>query len=979
MTGGTINGVATGGNYFSMNVGRGSADSEGTFNQSGGSVFINGGAFNVGAAGATGAYNMSGNALVDMGGGTVYIGTGTGGNGTLHIGGDAQFVIGGTSGQFYVGENNGHGTVIQDGAGSLVNSTALNGINLGTAVGAPAGAGGVGEYLLSAGELRLGGSGPNAGLKLGVDAAGEGTFTQTGGLVSLNSGQIRFGPGTGTYNLNGGTLAVNVANPFLDLGGESNFNLGGGTIAGLTSFSTTLGFNLTEGTTSTFDASTGTSSTLSGVLEGTGALKKAGDGTLILNAANTYSGGTWVSDGTLELGANGSLASSGILQVDAGATFDLNDHDQEVASLFGAGTVLVGTGAFTAGGDDANAAFSGTITMTNQGNQSPYGTFTKVGTGTLTIDGATFELGETYIQQGKMAQTSGNTSVSYLAVGEGRTSGTPNVGGLDVSGGTITFGTGLQVGSWGGQGTVNQTGGAVQILPECGNPANCSAMHIGNQGGTGTYNISGGELNLTGRLNTIGRSTGTNPGSTGTLNISGTGVVDVAPIGGDPSGLIIGFGNANAAQAQSQGTVNQTGGTLRIHNGATLNIGGQNTSTGVYNLYGGALEIGGSSLVAGYQNANPNYEFNLGGGTIKVIEAALTTDVDATLSGVSTIDTNGFGATWSGDLSGDGALVKAGDGALIFNAANTYTGGTEIAAGTLRLGTGGSLAATGALQIDDLGTFDLNGHTQTVGEFAGAGDVLLGLGALTAGGALNTEFSGSFSGAGTFEKKGSGTLYLTGDSSLFTGDTIVNGGKLVVNGALASEVTVESGTLGGSGTIGGLIVSGDGTMAPGNSIGTINVGGNVIFQPQSIYELEVGPMGQTDLISATGTATTNGGTVAITQVGPVSVGTTYTILTAAGGRNGMFEGVTGDFAFLTPTLGYDATDVFLNFARNGINFIDLADTPNQRAVAGALDQFPQHRSALRNHSRRRRSRCSASLRCAVWRNARERLQRACYR
>ena len=70
MTGGTINGVPSGGNYFSMNVGRGSADSEGTFNQSGGSVFINGGAFNVGAEGATGTYNMSGNALVNMGIGT---------------------------------------------------------------------------------------------------------------------------------------------------------------------------------------------------------------------------------------------------------------------------------------------------------------------------------------------------------------------------------------------------------------------------------------------------------------------------------------------------------------------------------------------------------------------------------------------------------------------------------------------------------------------------------------------------------------------------------------------------------------------------------------------------------------------------------------------------------------------------------------------------------------------------------------------
>ncbi|MEI9899858.1 MAG: autotransporter outer membrane beta-barrel domain-containing protein [Hyphomicrobium sp.] len=113
-----------------------------------------------------------------------------------------------------------------------------------------------------------------------------------------------------------------------------------------------------------------------------------------------------------------------------------------------------------------------------------------------------------------------------------------------------------------------------------------------------------------------------------------------------------------------------------------------------------------------------------------------------------------------------------------------------------------------------------------------------------------------------------------------------------------------------------------------------------IFEPQSVYEVEVDRAGRTDLIDATGTATMNGGTVAITALGPVSLGTRYTILTAAGGRNGEFDGVSGGFAFITPTLGYDSTDVFLIFARNATGFVDVAQTPNERATAAALDQFP---------------------------------------
>jgi hypothetical protein len=209
------------------------------------------------------------------------------------------------------------------------------------------------------------------------------------------------------------------------------------------------------------------------------------------------------------------------LSIAAGASLSVSGatNNQVIGSLAGAGTLTLGLKAIAVGGDNANTAFSGTISMTNQGYNPTYGTFAKTGSGTLTINNATITQGESYIIQGAMAQTSGNTTVTYLAVGTGTTGGNPNVGALNVSGGAISFGTGLQVGDFGGQGTLNQTGGTVRVDATCGDPAHCAALHIGNQGGTGTYNISGGELDLVGSNNELGRSTGTKPPSAGTLNI----------------------------------------------------------------------------------------------------------------------------------------------------------------------------------------------------------------------------------------------------------------------------------------------------------------------------------------------------------------------------------------------------------------------------------------------------------------------------
>src|SRR5690606_7691582 len=158
-----------------------------------------------------------------------------------------------------------------------------------------------------------------------------------------------------------------------------------------------------------------------------------------------------------------------------------------------------------------------------------------------------------------------------------------------------------------------------------------------------------------------------------------------------------------------------------------------------------------------------------------------------------------------------------------------------------------------------------------------------------------------------------------------------SGGTLSVNGSIAnSAVTVNSGgTLGGSGTVGSTSITSGGLLAPGNSIGTLTVNGNLNFAAGSIYRAEVDAVGNNDRINVTGTATLNGGTVDVQAgAGTYAANTTYTLLNAAGGRTGNFSGVTSNLAFLTPTLAYDANNVFLSLARNDTSFSAVAITPN---------------------------------------------------
>ena len=287
---------------------------------------------------------------------------------------------------------------------------------------------------------------------------------------------------------------------------------------------------------------------------------------------------------------------------------------------------------------------------------------------------------------------------------------------------------------------------------------------------------------------------------------------------------------------------------------------------------------------------------------------------------------SGYAAAAPGTVSASSGIVfGSGTGSIVFNHTSTaYTFANNISgAGTIE-----SLAGTTYLTGDlsgFTGSYDLEGGTLSV---------------VTSG--VQT-LSNSLTGSGTMAFT-SGTTYLTGDSSSFTGTVDVSDtGVLSVNGTLGGTVDVTSGgTLKGSGTVGGVDAASGGTVAPGNSIGTLSVSGAVSFASGSVYEVEANAT-SSDKIEATGAATLTGGTVSLIpyQGALLRAGTTYTILSAAGGVTGAFDSISFSEAllFLTPRLSYDATNVYASVVRNGTSFASVAASGNQANAAAAIESL----------------------------------------
>ncbi len=317
---------------------------------------------------------------------------------------------------------------------------------------------------------------------------------------------------------------------------------------------------------------------------------------------------------------------------------------------------------------------------------------------------------------------------------------------------------------------------------------------------------------------------------------------------------------------------------------------------------GGSVTIDGAQSFQGLQFVDEGYR--LQGGQLVT---ALTGSEVRVLASAAEIAT---------EIAGGGALVKTEAGALILTGANSYTGGTSIRAGTVQIGNGG---ATGSI----------------VGDVANDG-------ALAFNRSDAVTFGGVISGSGHIRQAGSGKTELTGASGGFTGSIAVENGVLAVNGQIGGMLDIwTAGRVQGVGTVGGLIVSG--TIAPGNSIGTLNVAGGVTFAPGSVYEVEANAAGESDKIIASGAAIIQGGTVKVLAgAGAYKPQTNYLIPHADGGvAAGKFNGVTSNLAFLAPSLSYSGNDVYLQLRRNDITFADIGLTPNQVAIGGAAEGLGQ--------------------------------------
>ena len=347
-----------------------------------------------------------------------------------------------------------------------------------------------------------------------------------------------------------------------------------------------------------------------------------------------------------------------------------------------------------------------------------------------------------------------------------------------------------------------------------------------------------------------------------------------------------------------------------------------------------------SAIVANNVTVN-----NVSGGTISGGESGI-------MAGTADV-TNATGATISGGIDGINVV-----GSSTVTNAGTISGGTNSVKfnGT---GTNTLILQTGSVLIGDAVGSTLAGATNKL--------ILQGSGTV----------DNHFTGFNTLDVEASGAWVWNSNSAIDA--TTVNSGTLAVDNVLAGPVTVNSGgTLAGHGIISGDIsVANGGTVAPGAAIpfSTLNVSGNVSFQPGSIFRVNANAAGQNDKLAITGSATLTGGTVNVLAGGSFapSSSTPYTILTTTN-VNGLggttFASVTTNLAFLTPSLSYTANDVTLTLAtatggtgdpgggdpggggtgggttgrwRHGqhrLRLCQVAQTRNQRAVATALDRGP---------------------------------------
>jgi autotransporter-associated beta strand protein len=228
-----------------------------------------------------------------------------------------------------------------------------------------------------------------------------------------------------------------------------------------------------------------------------------------------------------------------------------------------------------------------------------------------------------------------------------------------------------------------------------------------------------------------------------------------------------------------------TGGSLTHTGTGTLTLTNANTYTGGTFLNGGTLGIGNNQAFGTGAVAMATFTALRAAGNGFNVANAIS------LAGADTVDTNGFGLTLSGIISGSGSPTITGGGTLTLTNANTYTGGTFLNAGALAIGNSQALG-TGALTMANFTTLRAAANGLDVGNniaLNGTGTVNTNGFGLTLSGIIADGAS-----AGSLTQTGAGTLTLTRINS-YTGATDIGSGTLALvgNGSIANSAAVFTG------------------------------------------------------------------------------------------------------------------------------------------------------------------------------------------
>jgi outer membrane autotransporter protein len=559
---------------------------------------------------------------------------------------------------------------------------------------------------------------------------------------------------------------------------------------------------------------------------------------------------------------------------------------------------------------------------------------------------------------------------------------------VDAGGHAAIAGTAVVGDQAGSEGSLDLAGGGTMTVG--GQDVHGSGLIVGNvAGSTGAVTVGG-----TGSALVVDAGTQIGNAGTGSLSVLDGGHASLG-LTQDYSEILIGLGYYGWTAGSDQGSgsliVDGAGsildyaGGLNVFDGAvTVRNSGQLDShsrgdahwidligwglpatpgvesSGLYGTATVTIEGAGSA----WNSVNNLHMGDGGNGRLSILDGGKATFTGfANLGGISYLydAVTGMPIPGLAGRTGSGTVIVSGAGSALTMVAAPWGAGTIDVGitghGMLVVSNGGVVTAPGGIRV--------GGPNQSSvvidGGLAGPGSIVAPSIALLdpssrlvfVHGAASYDFAPVISGNGTIDVA-SGFTRLTGDSSAFAGHTTIDSdATLSVNGSLGGDISVN-GRLQGSGTVGNVIVNDGGTLAPGNSPGTLHVGGDLVMQTGSTYEAEIdSDTGAADSIQVNGNVTIQTGTtLSVSNLGtqPLTPGTSLQLIQTVGDTStvdGHFDSVVGGSELLDFGVSYEGGQIQVSAERSKTtNFATLAGA-GFGSLGVALDAIPDDSALTR--------------------------------